>query len=136
MNARKEVPSDRKDPSDLFHSVLLWCGNHKLNILDHNIQVSPRGIVFKTDSYFAPFTDLRVRLKLPPRLGVMNNQTIQCDGVVVECRGSHAKKIYFVTVAFVNLSESEQKILSTANSFPPAAVSPVRPQNRSIRSSF
>ncbi|MSR65411.1 MAG: hypothetical protein EXS18_06480 [Verrucomicrobiae bacterium] len=128
--------SDRKDPSDLFPSVLLWSGSRKLNILDQSIQVSPRGMIFKTDNHFAPFTDLRVRLKLPPRIGSMNTHTIQCDGVVVECRGSHSKMIYFVTVAFVNLSKSEQKVLSTATSFLPTGEAPVRPQNRGIRASF
>lgn len=136
MNARKEGPSQRKDTSVAVNSVLLWKGNRQLNILDQSIQVTPRGMVFKTDDHFAPFSELRIRLIIPPRLGSTHNQTVQCDGVVVECRGSHAKKVYFVTVAFVNLPESDQKLLSLANCFLPVSFGPARAQSRTIRPSY
>src|ERR1043166_2453729 len=61
MNARKAEPSSKPYGSEPSHSILLSSGDRKLNILDHNFQVAPRGMTFTTDSYFAPFTALSFR---------------------------------------------------------------------------
>ncbi len=136
MNAKKVEPTSQTDASEAPHSALLLCGNHRLNLLEPNIQISPRGMTFATDSQFAPFTELRIRLKLPPSLGSLGDHTIHCEGVVVECRGNHRRKIYQVTVAFLNLTERDQKLLSLARNFSPAGIESVTTGNRAFLTSY
>ncbi len=136
MNAKKDEPTSRQDASEALHSALLLCDHHRLNLLDASIQICPQGMSFATDSEFAPFTELRIRLKLPPSLGSLGGHTIDCEGVVVECRGNHQRKIFQVTVAFLNLSEHDQKLLSLARSFSPAGIESVSTQNRGFLTSY
>jgi len=136
MNAKKDESLSQRDTTEAFHSVLLLCGSQKLNLLDQNFNVSPRGMTFTTDSHFAPFTDLSIRLKLPPSIGALNGRTIQCEGVVVECRGSRTQKIYHITVAFLNLSPSDQKFLSLAYQTLSSPIQPISPQKLDGPASF
>ncbi len=85
-------------------------------------------MTFKTDSYFAPFTTLAIRLQIPPSFASLKGRTIQCEGAVVECRGSKERKMYQVTVAFLNLTASDQKQLAAADRVLAESVRPVRKQ--------
>jgi hypothetical protein len=125
MKAAKHSPSIKGEPHSEFTSVLLQCGKQTLPILDHNFEVSARGMSFKTDSYFAPFTNLSVRLQLPPRLGQLRCRTIHCEGVVVECRGAVRQKMYWITVAFLNLDARDEKELSLAAALPGIGITPL-----------
>jgi|ERR1051325_2289586 hypothetical protein len=106
--ARSDSLSQR-DSAGSFRTVVLQCGKTILNV--HAFGVSPRGMTFQTDRPFASFTHLSVQLEIPQTPA---SYTIRCEGVVVECRGSHTSKIYYVTVAFVDLSAADQKRLALA----------------------
>lgn len=115
MKITSDLPSSGDQPATILNPVVLRCGKKTLHILDHTFRVSPRGMTFKTDSYFDPFTSLRIRLHMPPTIASPNGRTIECEGAVVECRGDHKRSIYYVTVAFLNLTSADQKHLHLAH---------------------
>jgi len=82
-----------------------------LEILDGDFQVTPRGMTFKTNSYFDPFTSLHIRFLIPAGPDAGRGKTIECEGAVVECRGDHKRKIFYVSVAFLGLSSPECKLV-------------------------
>src|ERR1051325_9499155 len=128
MKMAKTESTIRSTSFGISPLVLLQCGKQTLNILDQGFQVSPRGMTFKTDSYFEAFTSLSIRLQLPPTLTQRSGSTIRCEGAVVECRGDHKRKIYYVTVAFLNLTEADQKHLTLADRVLAAGIQRVIPQ--------
>lgn len=83
-------------------------------------------MTFKTDNYFAPFTTLSIRLQIPPTFASLKGKTIHCEGVVVECRGSHGHRVFQVTVAFLNLVPADQKQLAIADKILAESVQSVR----------
>lgn len=112
MNSDQEGSSSRANDADTHSPISIWWGKQRINILHHSLDVSPNGITFSTDKPFAPFTELRVRLRFEHHTPPHSGRTIQCEGVVVECRGDYKRHIHFVTVVFLNLAEFDRKYLA------------------------
>lgn len=97
------------------NSAPAGAAGRRIRLAAQSIAVSARGMSFQTDTPFAPFTELKIRISVPALSPGGEATDIACDGVVVECRGSHQWKVYYVTVAFVNLPRSKQKHLALAS---------------------
>lgn len=115
MKAVKEERLSNAEIAAVSHPVLLRCGKRTLNVLDQDFRVSVRGMTFKTDSFFEPFTNLQVRLRIPPTMASPRGHTIECEGAVVECKGDHKRRLYCVTVTFLNLTAVDQKHLQLSH---------------------
>lgn len=105
MNAARHAATSIGRPLELS------IDSHHKPLSLQGIQLSPRGITFCSDSYMAPFTEVRVRLQLTSR---KSEQSIRCDGVVVECQGNKLKKSFQVAVAFLNVPKNLQNEIRSA----------------------
>ena len=66
----------------------------------NGVHVSANGVTFPSDTYWAPFTEVQVRVQLSK--GSTAGQWVHCNGVIVDCHGSKFKNRYEVAVAFLN----------------------------------
>jgi hypothetical protein len=87
----------QRDVSGVFRS---FPGAHKSPRRSPRVVVSANGVTFASDSYVAPFTEVQVRVKGTKHRSL--RQGLNCQGVVVDCRGNNSHDGYKVSVAFLN----------------------------------
>lgn len=105
MNAAKQ------DAATGLRPIELTVNTQRKPHTKNSIQFSPNGVTFPSHSYMAPFTEVRVQVKLP-RNG--SHHTVQCSGVVVECEGNKFRNQFQVSVAFLNLPKAVEHELRQA----------------------
>jgi hypothetical protein len=107
----------RRDRSGIFDADLMPRRTRQAAVLDRVFQLSPKGITFVTSQFLPEWTEVGVQIRMP---GDLNNQPVDCRGVIVQCTQRQEGDGFEVALLFLDLPQRIQKHLrdSTPDAHP------------------
>src|SRR5712692_11971975 len=94
------------NPGPLQDQVMVEARQTRLSLPSTAVVLHKNGIEFRSQSAFAPWTEMTVALRSPRGDG-----RVQCNGVVISCTGTRHTG-YRVSMVFTNVSRQAQARLN------------------------
>ena len=94
-------------PPHSHHHVTVEARESRLSLTPNSLVVHKNGIEFRSNTLFAPWTEMTVTLQSP-----RDSSKVHCTGVVIGCTGNKHLG-YHVSMVFTSLSKLAQARLNT-----------------------